>query len=197
MDACPVIEMIIPHDKLHAAFNLIKKEANGSIDATKTLILVAEDADSVAATRIFVALLQQEFIRHEVKSVGSYEALVETKALLSKDLVAIVFINCGGFVDLGALFEFADGLTFYVIDSHLPYDPKNVDDENVVCHSNPEYNICVLSSRCYCSMQLEARYRESNLRKSQKFLRVKSQIPCKTRYSNLNKEATMDELLLA
>lgn len=121
--------MYIALNKLSKAWEFIKEDAHKDGGCT-VLILVAPDADAIAACRIVTSLLRSEFILYKVKPVYSYEHLHEIRGNLiteNESLKSLILINCGGTVDLGTFLELPeDGLTVYVVDCHRPHNIRNI-----------------------------------------------------------------------
>ncbi|EGG16230.1 cell division cycle protein 45 [Cavenderia fasciculata] len=113
-------------------YNLLKDDALAQGCET-VLILVARDCDSIAACRILSEILKSDNISFNVKPVASYNDLEKVNESLlagNEELRTIVMINCGGNIDIGEVFtNLIDGQLVYIIDSHRPYHPNNVDDQ--------------------------------------------------------------------
>eukprot|EP01116_Phalansterium_solitarium_P017963 TRINITY_DN457_c0_g3_i1.p1 TRINITY_DN457_c0_g3~~TRINITY_DN457_c0_g3_i1.p1 ORF type:complete len:299 (-),score=79.41 TRINITY_DN457_c0_g3_i1:594-1490(-) len=120
--------MIIPKDKLDAAFTLIREDAKGKSCIT-ILILCATDCDSLCASRIFTGLLHDESLPYVHKPLASLDELRDARRLITADTRSVVLINCGGGVPVVDTLELADGVNAYVIDRHLPYDGANLRDQ--------------------------------------------------------------------
>eukprot|EP01117_Protostelium_nocturnum_P014738 TRINITY_DN563_c0_g4_i1.p1 TRINITY_DN563_c0_g4~~TRINITY_DN563_c0_g4_i1.p1 ORF type:complete len:539 (-),score=188.81 TRINITY_DN563_c0_g4_i1:20-1636(-) len=120
-------------DGLAKAFKLVKRD--GLDNDTKVLIFSSYEADSVCATLILSSLFQQEFISFAVRPVISVEDLIvkTREELADGNVVSVFFINCGGPIDFKSILnDIPEGITFYLVDSHLPLHLSNVNDEEQV-----------------------------------------------------------------
>lgn len=78
------------------------------------------------------SLLQKEFVRYHHVPVSGEEDL--KKLEIGPTIQSLVLINCGGTLDvLKEIPALADeSTTVYIIDSHLPHHPANIDDPQQV-----------------------------------------------------------------
>ncbi|KAJ2720690.1 DNA replication initiation factor cdc45 [Coemansia sp. Benny D115] len=103
-------------------------EHNG-YGSTSILIFASTDVDSLCALRILTGLLKRDALGHKIVPVSSY---TEIQQLAAKHLVegtqirSVVFLNCGGSVDIQDYVELRPELTVLIIDSHRPLNLYNI-----------------------------------------------------------------------
>eukprot|EP01134_Creolimax_fragrantissima_P007045 CFRG7045T1 len=122
--------------ELSLAFKKIKEDALASHPAASILILAAPDVDAVCACRLLTILLRADYIPYEILPVAGYDDIAQAKEDLvnSNDaLRSVIMLNCGSNIDVMEIFDDADHINFYIIDSHRPVHLSNVfDNENVL-----------------------------------------------------------------
>ncbi|KAJ3361106.1 hypothetical protein GGF32_007793 [Allomyces javanicus] len=122
--------MHIPVDRLDEAYEQIKAAALAEHGAETVAIFVAPDVDAVCACKLFLTLLQTDWIPHKVVPVTSYSHLAESASdlLASHAFVrSLIFINCGGITDLAPLLpNLQPHHRVYVLDSRRPLNLDNL-----------------------------------------------------------------------
>jgi len=100
------------------------------------LVFVAEDCDSLCASRILTSLLRRDDILHNVIPVSSYGVLGETFKEYVEDqeeIRSVFLINCGAVVDLTETFgELREDIKLYLIDHHRPMRYENARHDQIV-----------------------------------------------------------------
>eukprot|EP01137_Pigoraptor_chileana_P006290 Opistho-2@50463 len=126
--------MLIQKESFRQAYEQMRQNAMGS--SCSILILVAPDADALCACKILTTQLKMDMVTYQLMPVTGYGHIRDV--LTGEDkFKSVVLLNCGANVDLTAyLSDVPEDTTFYVSDSHRPYDLGNVygtvvDDELV------------------------------------------------------------------
>ncbi|XP_033226952.1 cell division control protein 45 homolog isoform X2 [Belonocnema kinseyi] len=79
---------------------------------------------------MFVTNLQNEF--YNVVQGNGIEELVEAYRDNIEEVSYVILINCGGGIDIVELLEPDERITFFVLDSHRPYDVANIYSEGQI-----------------------------------------------------------------
>lgn len=118
----------------------LRNDFYNKITGKRILIVVNYDLDAICASKILQTLLKLDNTLYSLVPLthqgvtGLRRAYTEHK----DDVKHIVLINCGGSIDLVDLLDATeDGVTFYICDSHRPYDVCNIySTEQVMFYSN-------------------------------------------------------------
>lgn len=121
--------MLIPIDKLDTAFKLVCNDAKGN---KQVIIFASSDVDSLCATKILTELFRTESVQYTIKTVSTYEDIIQALQYVNDEFCAVFFVNCGASADINANFPIDSEAIFYVCDSHLPFHPANVEDQERV-----------------------------------------------------------------
>ncbi|XP_068086609.1 cell division control protein 45 homolog [Anabrus simplex] len=110
----------------------------------RVLLLVNYDIDAICACKILQSILKTDHIVYTLVPVRGIEELKTAYRENSDQVKYVIFINCGGTVDVVDLLEPEDDVVFFILDSHRPTDVCNVyipdqvrllserkDDENI------------------------------------------------------------------
>lgn len=90
------------------------------------LLFVNYDVDAVCACRILQTLFRSESTLYTLVPVEGTQELVEAYRRFSDKVKYVVFVNCGGTIDLVETLEPEPDVLLFVIDSHKPSDICNV-----------------------------------------------------------------------
>ncbi|KAJ1637856.1 CDC45 family [Pavlovales sp. CCMP2436] len=137
--------MLIPKSALLDVYNHIKDEA-GKAEGCSVVLLVAPDADALAACKMLTSLMQLDYVMYSIKPVGSYEDIDERftsiRSNMGESVRSLIMLNCGGIINLAAdeyKIEISsydvenEGGTelcpIYVFDSNRPLNLENVHEE--------------------------------------------------------------------
>ena len=119
--------MLIGRERFEEVYNTIKQSACAG-GACTVLILVAPDCDAVCGCHILTRLLRDDNVPFKVTPVAGYgdvaAATVDVADAFS-EIRSVVMLNCGGTVNLEALFG-GGAATIFVVDSHRPFHLRNV-----------------------------------------------------------------------
>uniref|UniRef100_A0A0A9YQW4 Cell division control protein 45 n=1 Tax=Lygus hesperus TaxID=30085 RepID=A0A0A9YQW4_LYGHE len=96
------------------------------ISGEHILLFVNYDVDAVCACRILQNLFRSESTLYTLVPVEGTQELVEAYKRFSDKVKYVVFINCGGSIDLVETLEPEPDVLLFVIDSHKPSDICNV-----------------------------------------------------------------------
>ena len=129
--------MLIPLDQIVQLYRKIVKDAVKCDGQGSTInILVSNDTDSLAALKILTTLLKQDEVQFVSIPVFSNNHIVSEilKMKGSTYLRSIVFLNCGGRLDLtDQWFAESEEVKSYLIDSYRPINHRNVNDQSEIC----------------------------------------------------------------
>jgi cell division control protein 45 len=95
-------------------------------------IFVSNDVDSIASLRIITSLLKSDEVQFVVIPVFSKMHIIAELRKLSdsKYLRSLMFINCGGDIDMSSQwFNESSEIKTYIMDCHRPYFHGNVNDQ--------------------------------------------------------------------
>ncbi|KAJ1664239.1 DNA replication initiation factor cdc45 [Coemansia sp. RSA 1813] len=127
----------IPTSKYEEAYQRIVDGAHQSTSASSTTLLVfaSIDADSICGLRILTSLFKRDAIGHKVIPVTNYQDIQAAGTqVASRQIKSLVFLNCGGQVDVQDLISLRDDLVVMIVDSHRPFNLYNVYwNEQVLC----------------------------------------------------------------
>ncbi|OQS02862.1 cell division control protein 45 [Thraustotheca clavata] len=120
--------MLWPREQFRVAYKQVISDA---IDCTgaSVLLLVALDADSIAASSILTAILQADMISYSLQPVVGNQQLADTT--FAADIRSVFLINCGAMIDIYSTMQLqGTNIKVYVIDSHRPIHLANVYDRH-------------------------------------------------------------------
>lgn len=92
----------------------------------RVLIIVNYDVDAICACKILQSLFKTDYTLYTLVPVDLYSDLESAYEENHLDEKYIIFINCGGTIDLVEVLKPDEDITFFVIDSHRPIDVCNV-----------------------------------------------------------------------
>ncbi|KAK8813177.1 hypothetical protein WA158_002769 [Blastocystis sp. Blastoise] len=119
--------MLIDSNRFSTYYTKIIK--NGLNSDSSILIFVSSVCDSLCACRILTSLLRVDNIAYKIKQVMGYEDIKHANDTIIKDnmdLRSVIFLNCGGSVDLSSVLTLSEDTICYVIDSHRPISIENI-----------------------------------------------------------------------
>ena len=97
------------------------------------------DVDAICACKILQALFRTDYISYTLVVVDFVEDLKSLFDEHRADEKYVIFINCGGTLDLVEIIEPEEDITFFILDSHRPIDVCNIyNDTQVVLLSKLE-----------------------------------------------------------
>ncbi|XP_076233214.1 cell division cycle protein 45 [Calliopsis andreniformis] len=98
----------------------------------RCLLLVNFDVDAICACRILQQLFKNDNMIYTLIPVQGIQDMVRAFEENCEEIKNVIFINCGGTLDLVELLQPAESVIFYVLDSHRPYDLCNIYSEDQV-----------------------------------------------------------------
>ncbi|OQR98084.1 cell division control protein 45 [Achlya hypogyna] len=120
--------MLWPREQFRVAYKQVVSDALDS-NAASVLLLVALDADSIAAVSILTAVLQADMIAYSLVPVAGNQQLADMT--FSSDIRSIFLINCGAMIDIFSTLQLqGQNIKVYVVDSHRPIHLANVYDRH-------------------------------------------------------------------
>nr|CAG4646363.1 EOG090X08GG [Macrothrix elegans] len=111
----------------------LKREFYDIILGKRVLIFVNFDVDAICSCRILQYLLLCDSISYSIVPVQNQNELVEAYKESCEQSNHIIFINCGGTVDIVETLEPSEEKIFFIADSHRPYDVCNIYNDGQVC----------------------------------------------------------------
>ncbi|XP_078045179.1 cell division cycle protein 45 [Augochlora pura] len=103
-----------------------------SLRDDRCLLLVNFDVDAICACRILQLLFKNDTMIYTLVPVQGIQDMINAFEENCEEIKNVIFINCGGTLDLVELLQPAESVIFYILDSHRPYDLCNVYSENQV-----------------------------------------------------------------
>ncbi|XP_031840909.1 cell division cycle protein 45 [Nomia melanderi] len=98
----------------------------------RCLLLVNFDVDAICACRILQQLFKNDNMIYTLVPVQGIQDMVHAFEENCEEIKNVIFINCGGTLDLVELLQPAESVIFYILDSHRPYDLCNIYSEDQV-----------------------------------------------------------------
>ncbi|XP_076674767.1 cell division cycle protein 45 [Andrena cerasifolii] len=98
----------------------------------RCLLLVNFDIDAICACRILQQLFKNDNMIYTLVPVQGIQDMVHAFEENCEEIKNVIFINCGGTLDLVELLQPAESVIFYILDSHRPYDLCNIYSEDQV-----------------------------------------------------------------
>ena len=98
----------------------------------RCLLLVNFDIDAICACRILQQLFKNDNMIYTLVPVQGIQDMVRAFEENCEEIKNVIFINCGGTLDLVELLQPAESVIFYILDSHRPYDLCNIYSEDQV-----------------------------------------------------------------
>ncbi|KAJ1902554.1 DNA replication initiation factor cdc45, partial [Coemansia sp. IMI 209127] len=125
----------IPASRYEEAYQKILAGAHQTNHTTTLLVFASIDADSICGLRILTSLLKRDSIGHKVIPVTNYQDIQAASAQVeNRQIKSLVFLNCGGQVDIQDLVQLRDDLVVMIVDSHRPFNLYNIYwNEQVLC----------------------------------------------------------------
>lgn len=99
----------------------------------RILIIVNYDIDAICASRILQALFKYDHMLYTVVPIMGVTGLRRAYGEHQGDVKYVVLVNCGGCVDIVELLQPAEDVTFFICDSHRPFDVCNIYSDRQVC----------------------------------------------------------------
>ena len=98
----------------------------------RCLLLVNFDIDAICACRILQQLFKNDNMIYTLVPIQGIQDMVHAFEENCEEIKNVIFINCGGTLDLVELLQPAESVIFYILDSHRPYDLCNIYSEDQV-----------------------------------------------------------------
>ncbi|KAK2575020.1 hypothetical protein KPH14_008767 [Odynerus spinipes] len=113
----------------------LEKEFYNVIQRNRCLLLVNFDIDAICACRILQQLFKNDNILYTLVPVQGIQDMIQAIEENCEEVKNVIMINCGGTIDLIELLQPPESITFFIVDSHRPYD---------LCNIYSEYQIRIL-----------------------------------------------------
>ncbi|XP_076302103.1 cell division control protein 45 homolog [Lasioglossum baleicum] len=98
----------------------------------RCLLLVNFDIDAICACRMLQQLFKNDNMIYTLVPVQGIQDMIHAFEENCEKIKNVIFINCGGTLDLVELLQPVESVIFYILDSHRPYDLCNVYSEDQV-----------------------------------------------------------------
>ncbi|XP_059621894.1 cell division control protein 45 homolog [Phlebotomus argentipes] len=98
----------------------------GRLVGKRVLVIVNYDIDALCASRILQALFQNDHILYSIVPIMGISGLQRTYTEHREDAKNILLVNCGGCIDILETLQPEEDATFFICDSHRPYDVCNI-----------------------------------------------------------------------
>eukprot|EP00158_Paraphelidium_tribonemae_P004384 Partr_v1_DN26724_c0_g1_i1_m8625 putative cell division cycle 45 homolog (S. cerevisiae) len=112
--------MHLKRSNYHIAYSHLKKLASST---TPTIFVNQPDVDALCAAKILTAMFISDLIEFKMIPIQGFTDL--SRECANVESQCLIFINCGGLVDLSQVISAAD-VTVFVIDSHRPLNLDNL-----------------------------------------------------------------------
>lgn len=132
----------------------IQNDFYNTLIGKRILLIVNYDLDAICASKILQTLFKLDNMLYSLVPVMGIKGLQRAYAEHKNDIKHIVLINCGGSIDLVDVLQATEDVTFYICDSHRPYDVCNIYSTEQVsylrlCEYSPHLH-CVLFILFFC-----------------------------------------------
>ncbi|XP_034118330.1 LOW QUALITY PROTEIN: cell division control protein 45 homolog [Drosophila sulfurigaster albostrigata] len=111
----------------------LKNDFYRQLIGKRILIIVNYDVDAICASKILQSLFKYDHMLYTVVPIMGLTGLRRAYNEHQGDVKYVLLVNCGGCVDIVELLQPAEDVTFYICDSHRPFDVCNVYSDRQVC----------------------------------------------------------------
>ena len=126
---------------IDATYDQIKRSACGR-QACSVMVLVANEVDAMAATRMLTQLLRFDNIAYAVRPVTNFSQVMQNyRNYVTPEVKTIILINCGAMHNIPKAFELEQGgeTRCFILDNHRPFHLANIHSRhNVVVFDHSE-----------------------------------------------------------
>ncbi|EAT40319.1 AAEL007939-PA [Aedes aegypti] len=98
----------------------------------RVLVIVNYDVDAICTSKILQALFKYDNMVYSIVPIMGCSGLVRAYNENKDDVKFVLFVNCAGCIDILELLQPDEAMTFFICDSHRPYDICNVYSESQV-----------------------------------------------------------------
>ncbi|XP_063973356.1 cell division control protein 45 homolog isoform X1 [Diachasmimorpha longicaudata] len=110
----------------------LKDDFYDVIQGNRCLLLVNFDIDAICACKILQHLFKNDNMLYTVVPVQGISDVYRSYRENCDDVKYVVMINCGGIIDIVGHLEPPEHITFFVVDSHRPFDLCNIYSESQI-----------------------------------------------------------------
>lgn len=110
----------------------LEKEFYNVIQRNRCLLLVNFDIDAICACRILQQLFKNDNILYTLVPVQGIHDMIQAIEENCEEVKNVIMINCGGTIDLVEMLQPPESITFFIVDSHRPYDLCNIYSEHQI-----------------------------------------------------------------
>ncbi|XP_037933577.1 cell division control protein 45 homolog [Teleopsis dalmanni] len=111
----------------------LKEEFYGRLVGKRILMIVNYDIDAICASKILLELFKYDHMLYSVVPIMGIAGLRRAYDEHQCDVKYVVLVNCGGCVDIVGMLQPVDDVTFFVCDSHRPFDVCNIYSDKQIC----------------------------------------------------------------
>lgn len=111
----------------------LKAEFYDLLVGKQVLIIVNYDIDAICASKILQNLFQSNNTMYSVVPIMGIAGLKRVYNQYRNDVKFVILLNCGGCIDIVDLLQPEEDVTFFICDSHRPFDVCNIYSDTQVC----------------------------------------------------------------
>ncbi len=118
----------LSYQDIDETYEQIKRSACGR-QACSVMVLVANEVDAMAATRMLTQLLRIDNIAYVVRPVTNFSQVLQNyRNYVTPEIKTIILINCGATHNIPKAFELEKGgeTRCFILDNHRPFHLANV-----------------------------------------------------------------------
>lgn len=126
----------------------LRKDFYERLIGKRVLVIVNYDVDAICTSKILQALFKYDNMVYSIVPIMGCSGLVRAYNENKDDVKFVLFVNCAGCIDILELLQPDEDMTFFICDSHRPYDICNVYSESQVMNGlngvprNTTSNLC-------------------------------------------------------
>lgn len=133
-------------NEFHKAYDKILKQSGSHSSCQLVIFVSCLNIDSLCVTKMLANLFKKQLIQLQLIPVFGYSDLKEHFIKLDENINSVIFVGCGGMIDLESFLEIGDNNVetekevekqrrdVYVFDSHRPWNLDNLfGSQMIVC----------------------------------------------------------------
>lgn len=118
----------LSYQDIDATYEQIKRSACGR-QACSVMVLVANEVDAMAATRMLTQLLRIDNIAYAVRPVTNFSQVMQNyRKYVTPEIKTIILVNCGAMHNIPKAFDLEQGgeTRCFILDNHRPFHLANI-----------------------------------------------------------------------
>lgn len=104
----------------------IKQDFYKLLIGKRILIIVNYDIDAICASKILQSVFKYDHMLYSVVPIMGLASLKRAYNENREDVKYVILINCGGCIDIVEYLQPDEDVTFFICDSHRPFDVCNI-----------------------------------------------------------------------